>query len=49
MREKNLDIDVLDMDDNPPVAQVDTNKKIILSDFKAVRRRGKKNQRLYPD
>uniref|UniRef100_A0A0C9RNG2 RET protein n=1 Tax=Fopius arisanus TaxID=64838 RepID=A0A0C9RNG2_9HYME len=35
IHEMNLDIDILDLDDNPPIAQIDTNVEIELSDFKA--------------
>lgn len=35
--EANLDVDVLDLDDNPPVAQTSTNVEITLRDFTVVR------------
>ncbi|XP_063984166.1 proto-oncogene tyrosine-protein kinase receptor Ret isoform X1 [Diachasmimorpha longicaudata] len=35
IHEKNLDVDILDEDDNPPIAQIDTNVEIELADFKA--------------
>lgn len=34
--ETNLDIDILDLDDNPPIAQISNSVEITLRDFTAV-------------